>query len=122
MSIIKVHSGKPYSGFLVAYREFEFFEGDIIPNPRWVSSDFITMTTNDSFFPIRIIKKSEITKIDDQIYANESIDMDPKKFLIAGSKNKTYQVSMINNFWSCECVGFQYRGNCKHVNSAKTQL
>jgi len=122
MSIIKVHSGKPYPGFLVAYKEYEFFDGEIIPNPKWVSSDNITVTTNDKFFPIRIIKKSEIIQIDDQIYENDTTNLEPKKFLITGSKDKIYQVSMINNFWSCECTGFQYRGNCKHVNIAKAQL
>jgi len=42
-----------------------------------------------------------------------------KEFKIAGSKGDVYTVVEDGGEWSCNCVGFKYHGNCRHIDVAK---
>jgi len=37
-------------------------------------------------------------------------------FAVQGSKGNKYTVKCVkNDIWNCTCVGFGFRGNCKHI-------
>ena len=38
---------------------------------------------------------------------------------VKGSKGSTYTVTQRGNVWTCECRGYQFRGDCKHIESLK---
>lgn len=40
--------------------QFNEYEGDVVPNPKWVSADSFCLTTGDKKFPFRIICKENI--------------------------------------------------------------
>lgn len=45
-----------------------------------------------------------------------------KSMKIQGSKGNMYNVSIRNGRWTCDCIGFGFRGRCKHVEAAKLQM
>jgi hypothetical protein len=47
---------------------------------------------------------------------NYKSDPDEKVFIVK-SKDKEYSVVLKNGTYSCNCLGFTYRGKCKHTDS-----
>jgi hypothetical protein len=41
---------------------------------------------------------------------------------VKGSKGNTYKVTNNGTKWKCECRGFQFRQDCKHIQSLKIIL
>ena len=48
------------SGVVTSYHEYS---GKILPNPKWVSSDSICISTGDTHFPFRIIDRERILEL-----------------------------------------------------------
>lgn len=97
--------------------EFNEYTGKIVPNPKWVSSDSICLSTGDTQFPFRIIERERIVGLGaaTHIAAPRS-----ETFLVQGSKpGTTYTVTRDGSHWSCTCVGFGFRKDCKHVRACK---
>ena len=46
----------------------------------------------------------------------------PQTWIHAGSGNRKYVVSFTEERWHCECQGFRYRSDCKHVESQKKEF
>jgi hypothetical protein len=40
----------------------------------------------------------------------------------SSKKDSFYQVSFDKRGWSCSCVGFEFRRDCKHVRQIKTTI
>lgn len=55
------------------------------------------------------------------ILAKEKKDISIRKFKIK-SKDKEYIVSVQDNNYSCTCLGFTYRGQCKHTTAVANKL
>lgn len=52
-------------------------------------------------------------------------DQGPKSVVVVNGRGKTYTVSGLGTPLSdpyCNCKGFVYRGECKHIEMAKEQL
>lgn len=101
--------------------DIQNFTGAIIPNPKWVSGDSLCLTTGETRFPFRVIKKSEI------VSSSIPIEYTPPKndrnmFLAKGTKGNQYTITRERTQWSCTCVGFGFRKDCKHINAAKKLL
>ena len=99
-------------------REFNEYSGKILPNPKWVSSDSICISTGDTHFPFRIIDRERIIGLGEAapIAAPRS-----ETFIVQGSKpGTTYTVTRDGSHWSCTCVGFGFRKDCKHVRECKS--
>lgn len=97
------------------------FTGAIIPNPKWVSDDSLCLTTGETRFPFRIIKKSEIVSSSIPIEYT-ALKNDKNEFQIMGTKGNQYTITREGTRWSCTCVGFGFRKDCKHINIAKKML
>ena len=94
------------------------YTGKILPNPKWVSSDVICLSTGDTLFPFRIIDREHV--IDLGIPAAASSAPRSETFIVNGSKpGTTYTVTRDGSHWSCTCVGFGFRKDCKHVRECK---
>lgn len=121
---VKVRAGKPYAGYMSnTYNDFDIFKGEIIPNPKWVASDSICLSTDDKFFPFRVIKKSTIVSLDQNTYISDYTEQaKPQTFKIKGSKGDVYSVTLNQGVWNCDCKGFSFRKDCKHVNESKKEL
>lgn len=98
-------------------REFNEYSGKILPNPKWVAQDAITLSTGISRFPFRIIDRERIVGLGEAapVAAPRS-----ETFIVQGSKpGTTYTVTRDGSHWSCTCVGFGFRKDCKHIRECK---
>ena len=98
-------------------RQFNEYSGKILPNPKWVSSDSICISTGESHFPFRIIDRERIVELGEPVVAVSSRS---ETFIVQGSRpGSTYTVTRDGSHWSCTCVGFGFRKDCKHVRECK---
>jgi hypothetical protein len=96
--------------------QFNEYTGTILPNPKWVSSDSICISTGESHFPFRIIDRERIIELGEPV----AIATRSETFIVQGSKpGSTYTVTRDGSHWSCTCVGFGFRKDCKHVRECK---
>jgi hypothetical protein len=97
-------------------RDINEYTGKILPNPKWVSSDSICISTGDTHFPFRIIDRERILELGEaRVAAPRS-----ETFIVNGSKPGTnYTVTRDGTHWSCTCVGFGFRKDCKHIRECK---
>ena len=98
-------------------RQFNEYSGKILPNPKWVAQDAITLSTGISEFPFRIIERERIVGLGEAapVAAPRS-----ETFIVQGSKpGTTYTVTRDGSHWSCTCVGFGFRKDCKHIRECK---
>jgi len=101
-------------------REFSEYTGKILPNPKWISSDVICLSTGDTQFPFRIIDRERIVSVNQAAVEFAPVVSQTETFIIAGSKpGSTYTVTRDGSHWSCTCVGFGFRKDCKHVRECK---
>lgn len=98
-------------------REFYEYEGDQVPAPKSAVPGTICLTTGQVKFPVRMIDPAYIVSIDDTEVAPASVP-EVKVIDIAGSKGKTYQVTITPMGRSCTCTGYEYRKSCKHIGLA----
>ena len=97
-------------------RQFNEYTGKILPNPKWVSSDSICISTGESHFPFRVIDRERIIELGEPVV----IVTRSETFIVQGSKpGSTYTVTRDGSHWSCTCVGFGFRKDCKHVRECK---
>lgn len=97
--------------------QFNEYSGKILPNPKWVAQDAITLSTGISEFPFRIIDRERIVGLGEAAPVSAPRS---ETFIVNGSKpGTTYTVTRDGSHWSCTCVGFGFRKDCKHVRECK---
>lgn len=102
--------------FAFPIQEFNYYTGEVVPNPRWCNDDQFCLTTGNPDFPFRVIDKNNVVGAGKPKRVESSI----KTVSVAGSKpGQSYLVTMNGSNTSCTCVGFGYRGDCKHIGIAR---
>ena len=83
--------------------DVENHTGKIIPNPKWLSKDYLCLTTGDPSFPFRIINRANIVgelyaanTVSDTVFTVKSSD---KKKNIYSNKFKRSMVMHLRWFW-----------------------
>lgn len=94
------------------------FEGEVVATPKWVPYDAIALTTGNKSFPIRIIDRSNIISMDEEIVNGKKQDDTKKVFVVKGSKGNEYVVTVEGTAKSCTCQAFMYRRSCRHITEA----
>lgn len=93
-------------------------KGKVVPNPKWLSGDSISVHTGNSNYPVSYIHKSMIVG-----YEQSETSTSNRVFKVSSkSSNKSYLVSLIDGRVTCNCIGFEYRRYCKHSNKVKEML
>jgi hypothetical protein len=93
------------------------YTGTIVPTLKGFGKDVLCLTTGDSIFPVRVIERNRIIGLADAVVTEPKI----KTFIVKGSKpGSSYTVTNDNSHWSCTCVGFGFRKDCKHVRECKS--
>jgi hypothetical protein len=80
---------------------------------KWDPPGTIRVFVGADPFPVRVIKLDRIVEL-----FGKSVDLtkkDVQTWKVAGSKNNVYTVTRMGNDYQCNCVGFQYRKHCKHI-------
>ena len=102
-------------------RDIEEYTGAIVSNPKWLGSDYMCLTTGDPLFPIRMIRKDDVISSSIPVEYNQP-KTDRNVFEAKGNKGNIYTIIREKSDWSCSCVGFGFRRDCRHVNAAKKLL
>jgi hypothetical protein len=100
---------------------FYFHEGKVLPSDRWLTDRQFNIT-GDKDWPIRTINMINVEDIEIIQGSFKTIETKVKTYEVAGSKGNKYIVTRNEKGWSCNCSGFQFRRQCKHVTelSVKT--
>ena len=89
-------------------------DGDkIFAYSRWGKEEFSSLET-----PYRLDKRGRTFKEVQNTFNYSppaTIKVESKIWNITGSKGNTYLVKEINGVRSCNCTGYTYRGDCKHI-------
>ena len=94
----------------------ERFVGELLPNPKHIGDDCITLSSPDPFLKYRVIQKRDIISIGGIEYKHEPVPMS-STWNVKGSKGNEYIVTLSNGHYSCTCVGFIFHKICKHIKS-----
>ena len=100
---------------------YDKFVGDVLENPKHISNDYLVLSSPEWPGPYRVIPRRDIVTID----GNTEIHVETVKndsWEVAGSKGKTYTVTLQSGTWTCTCPAFEFRrGECKHIIGKKNE-
>ncbi len=99
-------------------REFYEYEGNQVPAPKGAAPGTICLTTGQTKFPMRRLDPAYIVSIDNTEVVAPAVYQEIRVVDIAGSKGKTYQVTITPTGRSCTCSGYEFRKSCKHIGIA----
>jgi hypothetical protein len=101
-------------GFIIS--EFYFVEGELIPTPKWVNYDAITIRTGPEQYDFRIIDRDNVVEVDGSYQPAKPSDQ--REVKITGKTGKIYTVTIKSGKAVCHCTGFTYRKTCSHIQEA----
>jgi hypothetical protein len=114
MITITVRNRLPKGEVFYYEPEVEVITGTLVPNPEWIANDCLTIQTDDPSLPLRIIPKRDIVGTPPDPPKAERVS-----YQVKGSKGNLYTVERVGPLWSCTCMGFQFRKDCKHIREMK---
>lgn len=86
----------------------------------------LRLSTDIPHFPVCVIPLERVVELEfsDGTEAQnvESELPDEESWAVAGSKGASYAVTRKGSIWYCECKGWMFRQQCKHVNEKKTEV
>jgi len=101
-------------------REWNQYTGTIVPNLKGFGNDVFCLSTGDAKFPVRVIEKARTTFYRAE-FEGATVIPTSKTFIVKGSKpGSSYTVTCDGSHWSCTCVGFGFRKDCKHIRECRT--
>lgn len=101
--------------------------GEVIPSESWDDPKTFRITTGRPEFPASVVPLERVIELS---YSDGSetntIEVEEKEdketWVMKGSKGSSYLVTRNGDKWSCECPGWNFRGQCKHVNEKKQEV
>ena len=114
---------RPVGSGAVFYHEPSIvrYVGELMDNPRHVAADCITIS-GDGFIPYRVISKRDIVRMGGRTVEFKPALETSQTWRVLNSKGDAYTVTRNRSLWSCTCVGFGFRRDCKHVREKKNEL
>jgi len=95
--------------------KFVTFKGKVVPNPKWLDTDYVSVHTGEPNYPISYIHKRLIIGYE---FSKERTD--ERIFEVKSkSKGKAYTVVSSKGIVSCNCTGYQFRRKCSHSDKVK---
>ena len=90
-------------------------KGKIVPSPKWLDVDYVSIHTGNSEYPVSHVFKQNIVGFD---LTKDRIDSRIFK-VRSKKKGSVYNVISSEGRITCDCIGFQYRRTCKHSEAVK---
>lgn len=102
--------------------EYNDYEGEVYPNPKWVGNDCFCLTTADKQFPFRVISKDRIICGWRLPNVSKTIEEANRISIMIPTAKSTYIVTSDGINHSCNCTGYSYRRTCSHVKEIENGL
>jgi hypothetical protein len=104
--------------------ELKFFDskptvkikGTVMLRPRHLKPNEIALATGNPEFPVSVIDTERVVG-----YVPYKFKSQGRSFTVK-SKDKSYNVLYLNNKYSCNCIGFGFRGRCKHIDAVAKKI
>ena len=96
------------------------YEGLVIPNERWDSPGSFCLT-GDRYIRSRNILPQNVLELEVISGSIQKLDTDSRAWRVK-SKSNTYVVTRVANKWNCDCVGFKYHRNCRHIKAVAAKV
>lgn len=100
----------------------EWVDGIVLPNHKFVNPNAFVLRVNCQLAPVREFNLKSVVDIqyfDGTEAATINVDSEVKTLVVKGSKGNKYLVTKEGTKVTCDCVGFQYRKACKHLELIK---
>jgi hypothetical protein len=98
----------------IAEFKFSVLRGTVQRSAHYDPPETVRLFTADLRFPVSVISLKNIVEVSGKSVNLEKTDS--QTWEVKGSKGATYTVTRIGSDYTCNCVGFQYRKKCKHVD------
>ena len=100
-----------------AYLEHEI-TGEQLNTIKWLQPDEIAVANPTHPNGFSILHKKNILWIKDLAGKRSTVkvDEDYRQWTVKGSKGNEYLVIRQKGKFQCSCLGFTYRGSCKHIS------
>ena len=94
----------------------------MIPRYTWAEADTLCVHTDCDNVPNRVISISKI--LGAQKLGSDVVAETPQTptWTVAGSRGSVYTVRMEHKKLTCSCPGFQFRGQCRHIEQIREQV
>lgn len=90
------------------------YQGEVVRSDRWLTDREFSMT-GDAAWPVRIINLGNVIDIQFESGTSTAVDTAVQTWEVRGSRGDRYLVRRDAHGWTCDCKGFQFRKNCRHV-------
>lgn len=119
-----------YSGcvdHLRAIRKRNTLIGEVVSGEEFDDPNSFRIATNNSTYPISIVSLKQVVQL---INIDSCVEMDGdavveearnETWTVDGSKGNVYTITVKDEYWTCSCLGFSFRRQCKHINERKVQ-
>lgn len=99
--------------------------GTVVPSMPYDDVDTFRMTTGDKTFPFSVVPLDYVTSLKydtgEKISKGQARIIQNKSWQVKSDSRKGgfYTVIQEGSFFSCNCLGFQFRRACRHINKVK---
>lgn len=90
------------------------YQGEVLRSHRWLTDREFCLTGNDRW-PVRVINLGKVVRLEFRSGSGVEVDTKQRTWEVTGSGGNRYLVTRDTAGWQCDCKGFQFRRNCRHV-------
>ena len=94
--------------------EKKVYRGEVLKSYRWLTDREFCMTGDDSW-SIRVINLGNVVRLEFESGSGTDVATTAQTWEVTGSRGDRYLVTRDSLGWRCDCKGFQFRRNCRHV-------
>lgn len=100
--------------------------GTVIESDHYDDPASFRLLTSNTNFPVSVVPLERVTELTysdgtEAATSQQAEQVDEETWEVQGSK-ESYIVSRKGTSWHCECKGWQFRQQCKHVNEKKAEV
>jgi hypothetical protein len=96
------------------------YRGEVLKSYRWLTDREFCLS-GDERWPIRVINLGNVVRMEFESGSGSAVNTTARTWEVTGSGGNRYLVTRDSAGWTCDCKGFQFRRNCRHVAEISAQ-
>jgi hypothetical protein len=94
----------------------QVYRGEVLKSYRWLTDREFCLSGDDTW-PIRVINLGHVVRLEFESGSGTDVATTAQTWEVTGSGGNRYLVTRDGSGWSCDCKGFQFRRNCRHITT-----